>query len=129
MKAVPAASLLLLLTSISVFGHGVERGSIWNGIANSDLGLLSDVTKQEISDAVETRCDLTGLVSASAEFTAKEEDSISAAAPNSIRIRILVKIENRDLPETIIVVATQKTFTVAGDPSPMDYAVTSPLCH
>lgn len=128
MQAVPAASLLLLLASVSVFGHGVERGSIWNGIANSDLGLLSEVTKQEITAAVESRCDLAGLVSASAEFSANEETS-SAAGQNSIRIRILVKLENKDLPETIIVVATQKTFPVAGDLSPMDYAVTSPLCH
>jgi hypothetical protein len=128
MKAVPAASLLLLLLSVSVFGHGVERGSIWNSIANSDLGLLSDLTRQEISNAVETRCNLTGMVSASAEF-ASSDDSVTAVDPNSIRIRILVKIESKNSPETIIVVATQKSFPVAGEPSAMDYVVSSPICH
>jgi hypothetical protein len=128
MKAALTASLLLLLLSVSVFGHGVERGSIWSGIASSELGPLSEATKQEISQTIESRCELSGLVSASAEF-AGSEDSISAGNYDGIRIRILVKIENKALPEKIIVIATRKRFPLADDSSKMDYLISSPICR
>lgn len=128
MKAALAASFLLLF-SVSVFGHGVERGSIWSGIASSDLGFLSQTTKQEISQTVENRCDLSGLVSASAEFAGSDE-MVSAIDPSQtrIQIRILVKLQDKTLPETIIVVATQKFFPASDTPT-MDYAISSPICR
>lgn len=128
MKAVPAASLLLLLFSVSVFGHGVERGSIWNGIANSDLGLLSETTKLQITEAVEGRCNLDGVVSASAEF-AESDGSVSAMGPNGFRLRIRVQLMNQSMPEVIIVNAIDKSFPAAGDTAVMEYTVESRICH
>jgi hypothetical protein len=128
MKAAPAASLLLLFLSLSVFGHGVERGSIWSGIANSELGLLSEATRQEITDAVEGHCDLTGIVSASAEF-AETDGTVPAIGPRGFRIHIRVQLENRAATELIVVNAYEKGLPATGETAAMEYTVESSICR
>lgn len=115
----------LLLFTASAFGHGVERGSVWESIFTSSSLHLTESAKSAIIEEVESRCELTGLVSA----TAEEMENDSGSAPlmsRSFSVRLRLVMEGQELPVIILVNATE---LATPGPIALSFSLSSPVCR
>jgi hypothetical protein len=122
--------LILILSASPAFSHGVERGSVMDAIVGEGLGGMTNSTKMLLVQELMNRCDLTGLVSASADVTADPRvGADQEVTVGNYKIELNLKIAGHEAPVTIWIEASEQYTRRLNMVDSSILSIESPICR